>query len=238
MTWRASVLLLASCGRLDFDSRSHDAGSGDAAAPALALLQDDANDIYLGPTSASLSFIRAPTPGSLVWVSVVSADSHTIDGVTDNQGNSYTLALTAQTPGCLTISVYGFFAANVTSSGTFTVTATGGAVWGLHLREYSGALHLDQNNAGLGLGALGDSGAVQVSVPGSLAIGVQTHCQTLTSGAGTGWANHVVTTENQAYQAFSTEDMIDPAPGAYDATFTYTPAEVYGWAVGVAVLAP
>jgi hypothetical protein len=224
-----AVLFLLGCGRLRFDDRVDATQTA-----AVALAQDDANELYMGATDASASFSAPVSRGSLVWVSIVTYGTNAISSVTDDQGNIYALAFDVIGSGCSTPAVWGYYARDV-AGGPLTMTAHGGRTWGIHLREYTGSPSFVMQNTATGAGGIADSGPVMIPSSSSLAIAVQTHCQMLTTSAGSGWTHHVVTTENQMYQAMSTEDLIDAQPGTYDGTFTYSPIEGLGWAAGCAV---
>lgn len=81
--------------------------------------------------SKAVSFGTAPAAGSLLVVMIATydnsgGDAHGITSVTDNQGNTYTRAVEIINPGSgqhewSTI----FYAKNIASSGTFTITLTG-----------------------------------------------------------------------------------------------------------------
>jgi hypothetical protein len=240
-TWGLLLVTAVGCGRLDFNEVAAGIapdgggpGSDVGGSSTIALVQDDVSQLYNAATDATISFVTAPQPGDFVWVSIATAEISSLTGVTDNQGNSYAEVFSVPDPACGEIGIWGFFAANVSSTGTFTITAHGSRTWGIHLREYSGARVLDQTSTAMGSGALGDSGPVTVTQPSSLLIATQTHCDMLTTGGGAGWTNYVDSTEDQAFQAFSTEDLIDPPLGTYNGTFTFTPPDSMSWDVGVA----
>lgn len=84
------MLLLASCGRLDFDPLRPDAGAdGPTAAPAI--IQSAAN---LGTNTSTVSLSLAPTQaGDLLVVATGGfGPGNTIQAITDNAGNTYVSA--------------------------------------------------------------------------------------------------------------------------------------------------
>lgn len=84
-------------------------------------------DVAASGTSNSLSFATLPAVGSNVFAIIAGADygagAAFITGVSDNQGNTYSL-LSLNPDGTHRGGAYIAYAHNVASSGTFTVTAT------------------------------------------------------------------------------------------------------------------
>lgn len=229
------ALVVAGCGRIGFGVGDGQPGR-DGAAAAIALVQDNTSQLYMGVGNASVSFAMTPGSGSFVWVSIATYEG-AVTSVGDNQGNGYAQAFSSEFSPCGKIGVQGFFASNVRASDPFTVAITGSGIWATHLREYSGVGAFGPSSTATGAGALADSGPVTSAEPGAVYIAAQTHCNTSVTSAGTGWSNHVVTTEDQAYQALSTEDMIAPGPGTYRGQFGYSLADP-GWTVGIAAFLP
>lgn len=199
------------------------------------LIQDGDSGLYSQSTFMFLSFSTQPIPGDFVWVSIVQYQG-SVSSVTDNQGNTYTQAFAATSPDCAGAYVYGYYALNVSSSGTFTVEVVGSQLQGIHIREYSGLSatnSLDQTSTGAGIGAAVDSGPITTFQNGELYIAAQSHCSNETTSAGAGWTHHVVTTDdNNNYQALSTEDRIGPPGGIYDGTFNLSASDA--WLAGIA----
>jgi hypothetical protein len=225
------------CGRVSFDPVS-DVGTADVVAAGPIRLVQNASQLYAGVPSASISFAAPPAAGNFVWISVTTYGAGSIQQVSDNQSNGYAMAFMAPITVCGLPVVWGFYSRVVQSnSGAFTITVNAGQVWSMHIREYAASVDLSKSSIGTGIGALGDSGPVDVT-SGGMIVAAQTHCQTLITSAGAGWTNHVVTTENQASQALSTEDMLEPVPGTYHGTFSFAPPDTMGWAVGAASFIP
>lgn len=129
-------------------------------------------------TTLSQSFTSTPASGNLVAVAV-SVDVNTVTSVTDNQGNTYALADSAaiyySSHGYFT-TVHLYYAKNVTSAGTFTVTANfgGGGVGhfgSIAIMNYSGidtSNPLDQVRYNNGFGGTQTSGNLTSTVNGEL----------------------------------------------------------------------
>lgn len=125
-------------------------------------------------TNSSITFNSTPTSGNLVVVNVTKSTSVAfVDGdVTDNKGNTYTLVRNQNSSsdgdqGAI------FYAKNITSSATFTITYPGGGT--ISIAEYSGVdtvSPLNQQNSSSGSSNTPDSGNVTVANNGELFVGL------------------------------------------------------------------
>ena len=135
-----------------------------------------------------------------MWVTVVTADTSAISGVTDDQGNTYTddAENLDRTPRASRIGIWGY-AAMRRARGRASLHGDGARrqlTWGFNLqREYAGDLTYQRASEAFGTGAESDSGAVAVQSSRALLVAAQTHCQMSTTGVGAGWMNLVVPTE-------------------------------------------
>jgi hypothetical protein len=203
----------------------------------IKLIQHNGN-IAGAATNPTISFSTTPGTGNFIVVTAANYGGG-VTGVVDNQsGNTYNFVAGATEGGGGRASLY--YAMNVNSSGTFTITIQGTGIYAYHIREYSGVATssaLDQSNSATGSSTAINSGNITTSTNGQLYIAVQTHGNTTTTTAGAGWGNHVVTTEdNGGYQALSTEDKIGVAAGTHAGTFTLAGSGT--WAAIVASFRP
>jgi len=198
-------------------------------ATPLAFIQRNTATPTTNKTTQAVVFTAAQTAGNLNVVIIGWNDttSH-ITSVTDTRGNTYQLAVGPTTlAGLGTQAIY--YAANIGPSGanTNSVTVTfDAAVPYLDIRaaEYSGidpVRPIDVVKAGTGSTATSDSGAVTTTNTNDLLV-AGNYVLTMTSAAGTGYTNRVITSEGNVL-----EDRIVTAAGSYNATAPLTSGA--GW---------
>ncbi len=177
--------------------------------------------------SANATFSTAPAAGSMLAVLIscynpTATDTHGIASVSDNKGNTYVRAIeklqTSDTHVWSTI----FYAKNIASSATFTVTVTGQAASGNYLTfgvvEVTGAhttAPLDQTSTNQ---TASQSTMVATGVTTTVANEYVAGVASPTSGPGaytapTGYANRVSQTDDNTQQAGSADDKIRTTTG-------------------------
>lgn len=203
-------------------------------ASTIALVQSKIDN-----ANSSISFNSTPTVGNLVVVVV--ARYPTVPSpteVTDNKGNTYTRAVVASSPaGSPNDSVAIYYAKNISSSGTFTVSYAGGGT--ISILEYSGAdttAPLDLTSGGTGNSTTPDSGSVTTTGNGKLFIGAA-----WSNRDGDAWAaNNGFTlrqseTNNSFRERLAVADKVGNAQTT-SARFTVTSSDT--WAAVVATFKP
>ncbi len=196
-------------------------------------------------STVAVSFDSTPTAGNLV---VVAASCWTgpidANGVTDNQGNTYTQIVSREAVGASGVYVSLFYASNISSSGTFTVTfncdAGGGTDdMGLAIHEYSGASTtspLVTSNSASGTGTSGDSGNITTTSEGQMYFGATAWVNSAaTSSVGGGYTLREEEQDNDGTQGILTEDKFGDAQTT-SATATYSTTTQ--WAVVTAAFTP
>lgn len=221
-----TVCLILSCGFINENSTSNlSSRPRTSLVTPVQLVQTPLGQTYAwaGPLTRSISFVTAPTPGNMVWLSLPVYDA-VATAVVDNQGNTYQQAfLYTVICGGNNLNIYGYYALNVQSSGVFTISVTAtGPVSSMSLREYSGVATVGTPAGNGAVASLNlSAGPVTVSQTNELLIATQTHCSTRTTSVSAGWGNYEITTEdNGSFQALSTADRINPTPGSYSGTFS------------------
>lgn len=191
---------------------------------AISLVQSK-KVVVNGSDTTSLTFDATPAAGNLIVVAFSTYGAGATATVSDNKSNSYSQArhrdISANNEG-----VWLWYAANVTSSATFTVTVDpngASADITLVIAEFSGAATasaLDQSNDNGADSTSPSSGSVTTSLNDELYVGVLTHGntnRTLTEGGG--WS---LIQENEGGTSNIPISVIfkTAAAGTYDATWT------------------
>jgi hypothetical protein len=197
---------------------------------AISVLQHKSSGVT-STTSTTLGFTSPVTAGSLLVVCVATAFGTTINAPTDNQSNTYSLAINydpAPTPqACCSI-----FYAVAKSSGTVTATITIGTSHSIRIAIYevSGVDTLDQTGSNFQSSA---TTSATVSTSGSttqaneyvIAFWSQNNTGTAWSAAGSGYGDAEAITTASATNGFA-EDAIVSATGVQTATATAGTADV------------
>ena len=180
--------------------------------------------------SVAVTYPVAQIAGNLNIVAVGWNDTtSTVNTISDNRGNIYTLALGPTTGTGLRQSIY--YAKNIAGgSNTVTVTFNQAAAFvDVRVLEYSGldtANPLDVAAGAAGTGTLANSGAVTTTSASELIFGAgmtSTHF----TGAGTGFTTRIITNPD----ADIAEDQVVSSTGTYSAT---APATSSSWVMQVA----
>ena len=196
-------------------------------AVTITLVQGNSAVPQSSQTTVNVTFTAAQAAGDLnVVVAGWSNTTSTVSAVTDNHGNTYTLAVgpTVQA-GIASQSIY--YAKNIAAAavGTNTVTVTFSAAAAypdIRILEYSGA---DPNNpvdvtaAGSGNSTISSSGAATTINATDLIFGANL-VQTTSTGPGAGFTQRLLTSPDGDIA----EDEMVTATGSYSATAPVSPA--------------
>jgi FtsP/CotA-like multicopper oxidase with cupredoxin domain len=171
------------------------------------------------PTAtAAVRYPNAQVAGDLNIVAVGwRTTSATVTSVTDDAGNTYTLAIGPTTGTGLRQSIY--YAHNITGGGPAsrpTVTVTFSAAVTLpdvRILEYSGVSTLDRTAGASGTAATANSGAATTTAANELIFGADC-VSTTTTGAGSGFTSRIIT----APDSDIAEDTVTSAIGSRSAT--------------------
>jgi hypothetical protein len=184
-----------------------------------------------GTSQPSAPYNLAQTAGDLNVVVIGWADtSSTIQSVTDNAGNTYTLAVGPTQGTGLTQSIY--YAGNIVSSTGNTVTVRFNSTPAnpdLRIVEYSGAdttNPLDGAAGGSGTGSFADSGPVTPSSVGDMILGAATVGGAVTPALGKACADNSCLFATAIYTPYA-DNVIHAFPtvaGPFDATANQTPS--------------
>ncbi|MGA9797564.1 MAG: IPT/TIG domain-containing protein [Terriglobales bacterium] len=184
---------------------------------SIAFVQVKSATPQTASASVAVTFTTAQTLGNLNIVVVGWNDTtSTVSTVTDNRGNTYTLAIGPTTGTGLRQSIY--YAKNI-AAGTNTVTVTfnkAAAFVDIRALEYSGldpTSPLDQTAGAAGSGTTASSGAATTASANELIFGAGMTATAFT-GAGTGFVSRIITTPD----ADIAEDRTVAATGSYSAT--------------------
>jgi hypothetical protein len=167
-----------------------------------------------------VAYLAAQTPGNLNIIVVGWNDTTaTVQSVTDNRGNVYTLAIGPTSGTALRQSIY--YAANI-AGGATTVTVTfsqPAAYPDIRILEYAGVSTLDTTAGASGSSTTANSGAATTTAANELIFGANM-VATLTQGPGTSFTSRIITTPDGDIA----EDRIVTAIGTYSATAPLSPA--------------
>jgi len=195
-----------------------------------------------GLGSLAVSFGTLPAVNGLIVVAASTWDPTAGEGdlpagsVTDNQGNSYTRATIAVTPGGQA-RVAIFYAIATTSGGTFTVTANPvgtGADMQVAIHEYSGNVTsgvLDVAVSTNGTSAAPNSGPITTTAPLTLIFGAMTEDNDNTMSPGATFTQRQEEESNFNMQCLNTEDKTAGVVGTYSADWTLSASGPWAGAV-------
>jgi len=194
----------------------------------------------------NIVFDTAPTAGNLLVVATTcwNIQPHA-NAVSDNQGNTYTQVEVQETssPGDdVFVAIY--YAKNITSSGTFTVTFncdnnTGNDDQAIAVHEYSGADPtdpFDQSNSASGTNSTPNSGNVTTSTNGQLYFGAMAETQDNDMSIGAGYIVGEELEDNSDTNGILTEYKIGNAQTT-SAGFGLTGSNL-SWAAAIATFKP
>jgi IPT/TIG domain/Fibronectin type III domain len=197
------------------------ATSGSSSGTTITYVQGNFATPQTNQTTVPVTFTAAQAAGDLNVVVVGWNDTTaTVKSVTDNAGNTYTLAVGPTIfSGFGTQSIY--YAKNIVAAGaganTVTVTFSAAAVFAdIRIVEYAGAdpaSPVDVTAAATGTSATSSSGAVTTSIATDLLFGANL-VQTATTGPGTGFTKRLLTSPDGDIA----EDQMVSAAGSYSAT--------------------
>jgi hypothetical protein len=218
-----------------------------AAAPGLSNSAVAVGDYTFGSQTGSISFVQvnSATPqsaqttvavpyaapqfaGDLNVVVVGWNDvTHTVSSVKDTLGNVYTLAVGPTQNSTVALSQSVYYAKNIAAApaggNTVTITFNGATPYpDIRILEYSGVSltsPVDVTSSATGNSASSATTAVTTTNANDLLFGANM-VFTLTSGAGTGFTNRIITTPDGDIA----EDRLVAATGSYSATATLNPA--------------
>jgi hypothetical protein len=190
--------------------------------------------------SQSTTFASTPTAGNLVVVActAISGGTFGTSAVTDNKGNTYTRINTATV---LDNTVAVFYAKNISSSATFTVTCDANIndYTAIAIHEYSGAditTPADQTNTGTGTSTAVATANVTTATSNQLYFGAMVYeddaTRTITPGSG---YTERQESESSASATIGTEDKT-AAAGTHSATWTLGTSG--SWAAVIATFKP
>lgn len=191
-------------------------------------------DTAIGVASVAISFSVTPTAGNLVVVVIPfynNGGGTSVASVADNQGNTYTQALSPVVSGDAVAVIW--YSNNVAASGTFTVTVNWTDIaWSTPvIIEYSGAADAsvaDNTNSGTGTGTAVSTSAV-TPTQAAIYVACMTHAGGFTTITPTGAPWNQVT-EEENFDVMSVLDAIT--------TGAQTPSWTLGgsmtWAAAVA----
>jgi hypothetical protein len=196
---------------------------------AISVLQHKSSGVT-STTSTTLGFTSPVTAGSLLVVCVATAFGTTINAPTDNQSNTYSLAINYDpgatgTPACCSI-----FYAIAQSSGTVTATITLGTAHSIRVAIYevSGVDTLDQTGTNLQSSTVNatvsTSGATTNANEYVIAFFSQNNVASTSWTAGSGYSDGEIITTPSATDGFA-EDAIVSSTGVQTATATATSAD-------------
>jgi IPT/TIG domain-containing protein len=167
-------------------------------------------------TIATVNYTLAQTAGNLNVVVVGWADATaTVQSVTDNAGNTYTLSFPATVGNGLSQAIY--YARSIVAAGSNTVTVTFSAAAqspDVRILEYSGldtVSPLDDTSGQSGNGTLLDSGVVLTNFAGDLVVGASM------AGGKVVTASPIFTTVTTTPGGISVEHLPGPAATSLDA---------------------
>jgi uncharacterized protein (TIGR03382 family) len=212
------------------------------AAAAVSLVQ---NGHVLGGTAASISYTLPDASVAGDWVLVAGGVAPPLApvAVTDDHGNTYTLANSAGSNQF----VFVYYAAHIDGGGPLTVTWRldgGEESLSLAVAEFSGVSPTDgfAGSAAYqappqGQTATPDSGAVVASTAGCLLFGAMAHDGDVQSSPGGGFVLLDLVTDNaQSFNPLADEFLITGGPAAASATFGL--AGIAYWGAVAVVLSP
>jgi chitodextrinase len=197
------------------------------ASPPITFVQGSFSTPQTPQSSVTVTYTAAQGAGDLNVVVVGWSDSTaTVSGVADAAGNAYTPAL-APTVQSGTATQVIYYAKNIVASAAganrVTVSFSTAAVFpDIRIVEYSGmdtTSPLDVTAASQGSSTSSSSGAVTTTNANDLIIGANL-VQTLTTGAGSGFTNRMITSPDGDI----VEDRIVTATGSYTATAPISPS--------------
>jgi chitodextrinase/nitrogen fixation protein FixH len=211
------VLATDAAGNLSTYSAS--ASATTPAAAAVTFVQANAATPQTSVATVTVPFVAVQTAGNLNVVVVGwNASSGQVQSVTDSSGNSYALAVGPTVKlGFASQSIY--YAANIKGATANSVTVSFAAAVpyaDIRIAEYGGILGfnpVDAVSAGMGDGALGDSGVATTTNPTDLLVGANM-VSSLTSGPGAGFTARLITMPDGDIL----EDRLVTATGSYSAT--------------------
>ncbi len=170
--------------------------------------------------TVSITYPAAQTAGNLNIVVVGWNDTTaTVQSVTDNRGNTYSLAIGPTSGTGLRQSVY-YAKGIVGGTTTVTVTFNQAAVYpDIRILEYAGVSTLDKTAGASGNSTSANSGTASTTAANELIFGANT-VATSTTSAGTSFTSRIITTPDGDVA----EDRIVSAIGTYSATATLSSA--------------
>ncbi len=198
-----------------------------------------------GGSPSNITFNSTPAAGNLVVVAVITySGAPTSTSITDNQSNTYTLIGSAQHATASNDYVALYYAQNINSSGTFTVTNTITSVGSINtaIYEYSGlskTAPLDTSNtATTGSSKSVLSGTVTPSANGSLffAAMVVSTTQTVPPTVNNNFTLLDHQDDSATHEPWATANLIKYNASSQNVTFTLN--NTGSWAVAIAVFKP
>jgi hypothetical protein len=187
-------------------------------APAIAFVQVAAATPQSPQSTVSVTYPAAQTLGDLNIVVVGWSDTtSSVTGVTDSQGNSYSLAIGPTRGTTHSQSLY--YASNIKAgSNTVKVTFNQAATFpDIRVLEYTGVNTLDVTAAATGSGTTSNSGSATTTTANELIFAANDVAQ-VTTAAGTNFTSRIITSPDGDIA----EDRIVSATGSYSATAALT----------------